>query len=633
MTEARSGNAVQQAFFGWSHDDNGLTVLAHSFLQREDAQRYHRRLEPHLRLRPVGDNAVPAMALSYFDFGDGTAAVLRRVHTGHSIGRNDSHAFIGPSEVLNVRTALSLGESPLWKDKVSPGYQMPGLSANLFTGGDAAIEELFHRSVQLETELVVVLSRLLDQPTAPLSVIGLRDRDRLPMVWALAAAADLYLRDELRLARLWSFSTYEDRHDASVDRLPEIVFLPEKPSSIAPVHRTIVDLGKEPTASANEAVAAQLIEAYFTGTPYTAVVQARQVAVSASDLVPHDDEPPANGRAVLAADEPVPAEGHQQLEEVRRHRSRSEDAMPSGSGPIAALLRVKTVAEFDAELGRLEIAAQLRHYREQLRAGIDVGVVDAIANFAEFTAGRELLLRLLKVLYGVEFEDMAEPAVRKQAIKFIRNGRSDRLAMILGGTARRNESEPVRSAAFERLAAMGNPVTPTLMHRTERAMRLAHRRRYLSAAVVVAAIALLGFAFLLGYLAGQPQPAQAVPAASQPVAPPETTSASGTSGTLPGLPALPVTGTVNSTPDAGHHLFSFVKVGIRYYPQAKCSSLGNGGWRCEWRSAPQARSGEQAELVAVAVPQTQSSRLAEQVGNNEAAIRGEDWGPDLPLAP
>jgi hypothetical protein len=513
VTDPQSDRFVQQAFFGWSHDVNSLVLLAHSFATEEEGHRYERILGPHIRLQPVGNNAVPFQALSYIEFGNGTVAVLRRVRAGYSSGRNNSHALIAPGSVLDVQVALGLGDSPVWKDEVTPGQPMPPLSADHFTGG-AAFDRLTKRSAEFERDLVTVLTRLLDNIEEPLSVVGCPDADRLAMVWALGLASDQYLRDELGVARRWTFSTYEDRHDVSIERLPEMIFLPAKPLSAAVVRRTIVDLGREPVESPNTARAAQLIDAYLKGVAYTKPKQVRQTSGAAPGQVPPNsvshsgvllaDGSPAQGGLRTSVAGLGPDEPRRLHEGVRERPSPRKQTVPAEHNPAAALLRARSVLEFDAELERLEMAAHLRHHREELREVFDLGALDTVTNFAEITAGREFLLRLLTVMYGPRFQDLGEPGVLKHATGVIRNCRSDQLAVLLGESAVQKDGEAVRRAAFERWAAAGTPGKPPLTRRAARAMRPARRGRFLPVVAAVAAIALLGIVFLLGFLAGRP---------------------------------------------------------------------------------------------------------------------------------
>jgi hypothetical protein len=264
MTEPAPNGVVHQAFFGWSHDAGGMALFSHSFPRPDEATRWMRRLEAHLRLIPVPGEELPSRALSYFTYEDGSAAVLHRVNAGYTHGRNYSHALIGSSATLNVTAALGLGSWKGWQARPPPSGMVP-IPAALFPAAEAAAQRLRPLAERRERELVVGLTRLLDNPRDPLSIIGCLS-DRLAMVWGLREAADDYLR-QLGQHRSWSFSTYEDRHDVTVEGLPEIVFLAAEPPGAAVVHRTIVELDRYPAVSPNITLASELVSKLLRGTP------------------------------------------------------------------------------------------------------------------------------------------------------------------------------------------------------------------------------------------------------------------------------------------------------------------------------------------------------------------------------
>jgi hypothetical protein len=429
----------------------------------------------------------------------------------------------------------------------------------------------------------------------------------------------------------------ESRHEVSVVGLPEIVFLPAKPSSIGDVQRTIVDLGREPAGGQHSALAAQLAEAWLADVPYTEVRQSARVTPhpvpsgpGPGDLARPDPERPASppygdspASPTPRTAAPEPGEPRPRHEGVREYRKPGERTVPAGHHPAAALLRAKSLTEFDTELLRLEKGG---NYRGDLREAFDVDVVDAVANFAEITAGHDILSRLLEILYGPKLQDLREPGALEHATRVIENGRSGQPAMLLGGFAVHKDGAAVRQAAFTRWAMGGNPGRPTLTHRAVRALWLTRRGRYLPAFAAAAMIASLAVAFLLGFLAGQPETAQAVP-----TAPPAAASAEA----VPAPPGatLPATGTVTATPDADHQVFGFAKAGQAYYPQATCPGSHSGVWACEWRTAPGPRPGEQVELIAVVVPRAQVAGLVASAKAHAPVPRGEGWGADLPSAP
>ncbi len=96
MTNPRANELIDQAFFAWSdsYATSKLDLVASSLKGKATAS-LSASLKEHIRLQGADR---PAHALSYIDLGDGTVAVLRRVLTGHSNGRNNSHALIGSAK-------------------------------------------------------------------------------------------------------------------------------------------------------------------------------------------------------------------------------------------------------------------------------------------------------------------------------------------------------------------------------------------------------------------------------------------------------------------------------------------------------------------------------------------------------
>lgn len=265
VPEPRSDNLVHQAFFGWSRDA-GMSIMASSFPIGSETQRWQRRLQGHVRLQPGPGTELPGHALSYIDFDDGTAAVVRRVDTGVSPGRSSAHVLIGSTAVLDVPAALALANWEGWRAKIDSMPWLAPVSPAFFS--DIAHEfQLMQEQVRhCQSELIIVLARILERPGAPLSIIGCRDEYRLPVVWGLRAAADGYLRQQFGIARRWSFSTYEVRHDVFIENLPEIVFLPVKPQ-LDVVVRTVIDLDEPETVSRNTSLAERLVASMLNGSP------------------------------------------------------------------------------------------------------------------------------------------------------------------------------------------------------------------------------------------------------------------------------------------------------------------------------------------------------------------------------
>ncbi|MFG1993037.1 caspase family protein [Actinoplanes sp. NPDC048988] len=230
---------IDQIFFGWSTTGHRLAPLNWSFTEADASQRWFQRLRSHLRLLRVGGAELPDAALSYFSFEDGLAAVVRRVNEGDSAGRNNSHALIGPADALAAEAALGMSLWTGWRsDDPSPAILEPMLGGALRQATRVAEKRLLPRLAGRSADLTGVLAQLLADPAGPISVIGCPDAARPAVLWGLARIA---ARIRLSVPD-WSFSTYEDRHDAGVEDLPRFVFLPVLPQTGVSVGRTVVDV-------------------------------------------------------------------------------------------------------------------------------------------------------------------------------------------------------------------------------------------------------------------------------------------------------------------------------------------------------------------------------------------------------
>jgi hypothetical protein len=575
MTEHRPNDVIHQAFFGWSHDAGKLDLIAHSYQHDPEATRWLRKLEAHIRLQPDRNSTVPPEAMSYLDFTDGSVVVLRRVGVGHSIGRNNSHALIGSAAVLTVPVALGLGGWSGWQDKSPPTQFLQTIPAASLAGVADLAEQLRPQAERWESQLSIVLTRLLDDPDSPLSIIGCPDKDRLAMVWALRGVADGYLRQQYRQSRKWSFSTYEVRHDNTVARLPEIVFLPEKPEGAAPVDRAIIDLNRAPVSSHNRTTAEELVANFFHGTPLAAQESVRETVTVGSGAVAYDVEH-------AGPVEPQPGANDVTHHQVRTdgHWAPDQGAVQIERHPAAILLSARSVREFQGELNRL--AAQGRHNRKKLRAALDVKTMNQAVGFVETDARLELLNRLLEVVYGPGFEDLRDPDAVDHAAMLVNRSQSEQLAMMLAGAAARAGRQKIFAAAFDRWAAGGysSGLVPT--GRSAQLRRWARRSRRLSIVSAVAAVALLVTFFLLGFVVGRPAAVQQNPSDSGQQAAPSISTAqlpNEPAGADPGQQAADVV--VTTSPAAQGQLLTFIKNGEKYYPQSLCTSQDHTTWLCK----------------------------------------------------
>ncbi|WP_158851428.1 hypothetical protein [Saccharothrix deserti] len=662
MTAPRSGDVIHQAFFGWSYDTTGHTIIASSFegfggSEGEEHRRWLARLKDHVRLQPVDSVDPPQSALSYLLFGD-TAVAMRRVRRGHSVGRGNAHALIGPASVLDVSRALGLGMLPperwIWEDTVDSGIRLATIAPTYFDDVPDVDDRLRAQIAKYRTELVTVLARLLDDPADPLSVIGCPDQLRPAMVWALRAAADQYLARQSSHHRRWSFSTYEDRHDSSVENLPEIVFLPVQPSTTGVVRRAIVNLDRPPVQRRHTDVADRLVAELF-GEGVVPVVAVGGNAAVRPEFLQHPDSSGRPDRTDRSDEgvrdmsfpgrrdhqpsipyQPTPGEP---VPPRPVHASVPHSAVPSSAVPtrevrakgVDPLIAARSLRDFTTHLERLK---RDPWRREQLREVLDVRAVDTVTRFVEVDARHELLHTFLQVLYGPGFEDLERRDGRKHAAKLVAKCQSDQLATMLGSGAWQGGNDEISKAAFERWSQGSRPSAP--VGHIARKLESARRSRRYPVVLAGVVVAVLAVVFLVGVLvgdsgSGEPAVASTVEPSSQvPVQP--TTEAPAP--TTVDAPASLAEGTVEiRLPSGSAKVFAFVRVDDSYYPQGVCESEGGQGdrWRCVKVHEPLAKPGSRPELVAASVPGAQVQSLSDAAKNREAVERDREWGEPTPV--
>ncbi len=415
-----------------------------------------------------------------------------------------------------------------WMAKLTPS-NLPEVSTSSLA---ATMRPL---AVQCEQAIGTVLGRLLDQPHAPLTIIGCPVEYRLPMVWALRGAANDYLNRNYGVHRRWSFSTHEVRHEDAVSRLPAIVFLPARPEGIGVANRTIVDLtpGREPT-STRAGMATTLVTQFLHKTS-----QREQVY----------EQPPVRN-----------------------------EYLPSP--PPVTLATARTVDEFLVALGQLETSVSGHQQRSELRATLDVDTMNKITTFAERTARKQLTERVLTVTYGPQLTDLQQTDGLAHATEQIAKCDSDYLARSLSAAALSNGKNQVTAAAYQRWVTFDRPpvITPPPRNNHERRTTKKSAARAVATRILTALLLAFIIGFLLGLLIGRP----AQPAASGAPAPETTTTA-----TTPTAPqtgtisaGLPTVGRVALQPTDNERVYSFVQAGDKFYPQAPCNPVGQGIYQC-----------------------------------------------------
>jgi hypothetical protein len=607
MTAPPEAN-VEQVFFGWSRDGGGLGPLASSYPHPGEMHRWHARLQKHLRLQPMPGAPVPSAAFSYFVF-DGIAVLVRRVSAGVSSGRNNSQALIADEDVLDFYAAIGMSIAN-WPDDPPENAPIRPLRADNVQGTRSRAQSLAAIVGKYDNHVGIVLAGLLADPTRPLSVIGGDDRAALATVWALHEAAIRYLPRRFAGRRDWSYSTYEDKHDAAAGELPGIVFLPTAQPGAGAVNRTIVDLSRQPLVDEAGLALAHRVIHYLVND---------MTPVDTIDDTPVRKQPGmTSGPVTMPSPRPAPV------------APVSSAPAPAEHSPVEALLAAVTVDDFNRELDRLE------QRRSILYTSIDVAALDDLARFVEVDARNELLGRLLKLTYGQRLPGaLHEPEAQKHAVKLIKRGQSDQLARLRGAPA--PAGEPIREAAFERwTAGAGKPPGETNGSMSTR-LRVARHSRYFWWIAGGAAVLALALVFVLGFLTGRPGNA-AAPAASPAVATKAAvpTTKAPTEATQAPTQA-PTQATQNNSQQndqnqnqnagvpvasrAGQDVWMFrpAKDGRDFFPLELCQPKSDTSWTC----TPTASDGD--SIVAMAVPRNSSLDLADKAKNGGKTEPQNDW--------
>ncbi|WP_439656033.1 hypothetical protein ACSHWB_26760 [Lentzea sp. HUAS TT2] len=606
MKDHGPGEVIDEAFFGWSLTAGEHTIISCS-LSPELAEMWRARLQDHVRLQPVPGFPTPQSALSYLEFSDGSAAVLRRVRQGYTEGRENTHVLIGSQTALGASLALRLEHWDGWKS-TAPHGGMGTTAAPYLASVAGSEDELLTRARPLEMQLVEALVRLLEYPGRPLSIVGCPDHYRVPMAWALHRAAKRHLEQTFNQGRRWTFSTYQERHGAGIDNLPEVVFLPAMPSDGEQHNRTVVRLDElVATNSQFTDIARQLVAGLFHG----AQQQASPPRQPVNRVHPAPVDVPSGGvrlqPSAVAVSTPSPM----------RTASNTADAL---SGP---LLGAQTA---DAFLTALRTLAADKD-RGPLRSVMNVDEVNRAVEFVEINTRFEMLTRLLEVLYGPDCQDLKGPdEALAHAARLVENCRSDQLALMLGRAAAKHKRPTVYERVLERELHLGGPLKPGPRNRVKGVLSWVGKRRQRFALVAVAAFLLLVAGLIGGYLLGQPEtvaaPATPVPSTAAP-----------TTTTDPPVSQLK-SGTVQVAADVRtQQVFAFVQVGDRYFPQGACAALdiGSSTWSCEQSYTPAVSAGADPALVAVVVQAGQVEGLLGLAAQRKGVPWTTGWSSQVPV--
>jgi hypothetical protein len=612
MTGVQSQFLVDQAGFGFSHEKRGVRLLDHSFTSEEDVQKWKVRLIDHVRIVPTGDPPGPDTAWSYFQFRDGTAALLRRLGSGHSSGRNDSRALIGSSGSLTVSVAL--GFACTLGDRLAGGELSRPETARVLVDAESCVfpYDVHECARAWHSFLVPVIAGILGEPGRPLSIIGFPDDTRLIAVGVVRAVVGDQGLERYGVLPFTSFSTYEHSHDTSVEGLPDLIFLNKVPSDPGPVERVVVDVQRDAGQGPHLEEAKRILDRFVARQP-------------ASELVPGTTGKPKvdfprknDSRPLWESDEGARPNGNgaQSGGEVRvtaqPARSRREDAPQH----TTALRSAESLETFLAELGQLRALCRSEQIRQEVRRELDVRALDSLAGFVENDVVRQLDSQVIEIVYGTSLSDVEDGTALKHAAEYLRRGQSEQLTRLLGRAVEKRSPDDARGAVFERWVNEDPFVKPARRRRPSLLTQRANRARYLPLVFVIAVVAVLGVVFLLGVVVGRSPGTQQ---GAAPAAVPSTTP-------VPPQPTAPISRSVGGPVPTGYQVFSFVKVGDVYYAQSPCGKAQGGTWLCRWDTTPATPS---AVPVALPVPAGQVAALTEQATAHTGVARGSEWGREL----
>ncbi|WP_214406129.1 hypothetical protein [Pseudonocardia lacus] len=277
MTTNEHDAVLDQIYFRYDYTAEGLSVGASSFPRPEQEKWWLASLKNRLRLQPAQDGSIPNDSLSYLVLEE-HAAVMWRYSSGPTAGRNDSRAVVGPAALFTPDLAIDMRSWAGWSAQpLSDGPLARVPIAELPSADERARFEA-DAGIVVQQEAAAVLARMLAEPDRPVSVWGHRT-DAVVLVWAIREAGEAALRRRGGTP-LWTFSTWEVRHDNGVTGLPEVVFLPEQQLSAgASVHRVQVDLTLalgSGEAAPDEDYARRLVAHRFAGGPRPVDPRARQ---------------------------------------------------------------------------------------------------------------------------------------------------------------------------------------------------------------------------------------------------------------------------------------------------------------------------------------------------------------------
>lgn len=233
------GPVQQMVIEADSWRQSGIDIRGCSFSDLSQKLLWKAKLTDFVRLGSPPGVPVPVEAFSHLVFGDGTAAVLRRIDEGSDKSRTFVHCLVGSRKVLSPH-ALELTRWDGWRDRwleTDPLAPMPLPAAS----DHYVLDEIAKRAMTNPDRALPILAALLANPLAGISVLGADQDETVALLWLVRTITWPLFTNPWR-ERRWSFSTHELRDDITIDNLPEIVFLAAEPTGPELTEHVRIDL-------------------------------------------------------------------------------------------------------------------------------------------------------------------------------------------------------------------------------------------------------------------------------------------------------------------------------------------------------------------------------------------------------
>jgi hypothetical protein len=206
MTRHQEDSDVEQILFGLT--GKGIGPLGWSSgLNPDDVRRWDTLLSRYNRLSPTYIRSAPWLpdrAFSYFEFQDGSAALLARFRT-RELGRNNSHALVGKASAL-APYAMFLSEWDGWRQQPDERPLMSVSQDRWYHLRTRWIDDALLSAGTHRVALATLVRAVLATHSAHFAVLN--HEDPLPLLTLTRGVLDPVLSaagDEFS----WTYSTYE----------------------------------------------------------------------------------------------------------------------------------------------------------------------------------------------------------------------------------------------------------------------------------------------------------------------------------------------------------------------------------------------------------------------------------------